>query len=391
MKTKLLTLAIILFSTIVAFAQSPGGVSSNLGWWFKGDAGFTTGSTVTWKDQSSSGLDVKQATASRQPINTNFQNFNPVVTFDGSDALQATSGFWRGKTGVGAYNFFAVTKHTKGVPTSPVNTVYHEATSTTSGNVFFNDNAGNLTVGAFGVAQGTAPFTTAMSGVPQLYANRFSSGSSLRSLSANSVPLTLTNTASYPTFNGNASGVLTLGNFSDQASWPFQGDVAEVIMYGSDVSSTSSNLAKIQSYLAVKWGITLTPGVATDYVNSSSTPTTIWTGNTTYQNNVAGIARDDMGGTANSGLVQKQSQSVNTGDQIIIGIGTVANTNALNGGTFASDQQALVWGDNALTGTSAFTVGSSTYVRLNRVWKAQNTSTNALNQTVQVLCTKCQR
>ena len=89
----------------------------------------------------------------------------------------------------------------------------------------------------------------------------------------------------------------------------FDGRIAEVITYSStntDVNPTDAR-NRIQSYLGIKYGITLgTNGVSQDYANSDGT--VIWdqSANTGYNYDIAGIGRDDA-----SELNQKQSSSVN--------------------------------------------------------------------------------
>ena len=85
-------------------------------------------------------------------------------------------------------------------------------------------------------------------------------------------------------------------------------NIAEIIYYTSE--DTGTGRQQIESYLALKYGITLDQTTETDYLASDGT-TKMWdaTGTTTsgYNNNIFGIGRDD-----NSGLNQKVSKSVNT-------------------------------------------------------------------------------
>ncbi len=69
-------------------------------------------------------------------------------------------------------------------------------------------------------------------------------------------------------------------------------------------SHTSLERNKIQSYLAIKYGLTLNSSVA-NYVSSSGA--SLWS-DTTYWFDVFGIGKDDA-----SGLNQPKSNSVNTG------------------------------------------------------------------------------
>lgn len=71
----------------------------------------------------------------------------------------------------------------------------------------------------------------------------------------------------------------------------FDGKIAEVINYSSRVSD--SDRQKIESYLAIKYGITLNSGTQ-DY-NASDGSTTFWDASSVggYIYNVFGIGRDD--------------------------------------------------------------------------------------------------
>jgi hypothetical protein len=115
---------------------------------------------------------------------------------------------------------------------------------------------------------------------------------------------------------------------------PSPGLIAEFIVYETILKE--EQIARIESYLALKYGITLEK----NYVNSIGE--TIWNrkNDTLYSNNIAGIGRDDR-----SSLYQKQGTSSSTSDQLIIGIDKIFNSNAQNPGQ-ANDRDYLIWGDN---------------------------------------------
>ena len=97
----------------------------------------------------------------------------------------------------------------------------------------------------------------------------------------------------------------------------FNGKIAEVVVFKSDLAVASDQ--RVESYLALKYGITLRRFNATAEDYLTSTGATVWSGlaNATYHNAVAGIVAD--GG---SGLDQRVSQSVASGDQIAIAAGS---------------------------------------------------------------------
>ena len=109
----------------------------------------------------------------------------------------------------------------------------------------------------------------------------------------------------------------------------YDGDFLEVINYSA--SNTATDKRRIESYLAIKYGITLgVNGTSLDYYNSASTnaATAIYTAGAGFNYNIAGIGRDDA-----SQLNQKQSKTVNTNDDITIGLTDIAATNTANTNT----------------------------------------------------------
>jgi len=68
------------------FAQtSPGGVSSDLNYWLKADAGvtLTNGQVSQWDNQTSTAGNINQTSNARQPeFTANALNFNPAITFN---------------------------------------------------------------------------------------------------------------------------------------------------------------------------------------------------------------------------------------------------------------------------------------------------------------------
>ena len=153
------------------------------------------------------------------------------------------------------------------------------------------------------------------------------------------------------------------------------GRIAEVVVFKSAVSAANAN--KVESYLALKYGITLRQmPAARNYVDSGDA--VIWdaTANATHNNNIAGIGRD-----AASVLEQKQSRSVNTansGNLVTIGVGGIAVDNAANANTFGADRDFLTWGDNGLATTFSTLLAApagQNASRMLRAWRTQETGT----------------
>ncbi len=122
------------------------------------------------------------------------------------------------------------------------------------------------------------------------------------------------------------------------------GRVAEIITFNARKNDLTER-NKIESYLALKYGITLgVAGTSQNYVDSNAA--IVWNAgaNAGYNQNIAGIGRDDL-----SKLNQKQSKSVNSNAVLTIGLGTISTTNTANTNAFAVDKRFLVWGDNGGT------------------------------------------
>lgn len=177
----------------------------------------------------------------------------------------------------------------------------------------------------------------------------------------------------------------------------FNGRIAEVITYSATNSDANDTAARnrIQSYLAIKYGITLDPdsnGTQKDYVNSDGT--VIWdqSANVGYNHDIGGIGRDDV-----SELNQKQSSSINDATDgsgpiegiLTIGLSDIYDTNsdniASNPTTF-DNKEYLTWGNNgADLNLAAATIavdmsagigGLSTpvsFVGMQRIWKVVET------------------
>ena len=103
----------------------------------------------------------------------------------------------------------------------------------------------------------------------------------------------------------------------------FGGTIGEFILYSR--SLTTQERQRIDSYLAIKYGITLDQAAATNYLDSGAA--VIWnaTANRTYRHNITGIGRDD-----DSALIQRQSRSVQNDSLVTMGLGTIAVDNVSN-------------------------------------------------------------
>jgi hypothetical protein len=120
----------------------------------------------------------------------------------------------------------------------------------------------------------------------------------------------------------------------------FTGQIAEFIYRNEPPSFSSSQRNQTESYLAVKYGVTLDQTTATDYSNSSGT--IIWdaASNSAYNNDIAGIGRDDK-----SAFIQPKSKSANQDAIVTIETNTAIST----------DDSWLIWSNDgqSIEGTNS--------------------------------------
>lgn len=371
-------LLIMLASGTQLSAQNPGGIIPAA--WYRADgtgtlfsdAGVTPAATNTavqqWNAQS--GLfPLLQATSGSRPVYSNtttLANFNPTLTFDGSnDWMQFTAG-----AGVNVIDRASGTFYAAGFMNTQKRSGFmgfHASMDYPGMHVYAsNYNLLFFTGGPGYQGQSTAPFT-AQSFFTAGTAWQNGAGSTA-AYAAATVSLNGLHTEYTGAQLNNANlstGARDLRIGGDNNYGSFSGQLNEILVFEERLTPTQ--MSQVESYLAIKYGTTYANGTK-DY--KSSTGTTVWSAaaNTGYQNNIAGIARDDQGA-----LLQKQSWSTNAGQQVLIGVGGLANTNAANTGTL-TDNQYLVWGDNGLAkvptvATSAFSGVSHHFPA---IWKVQN-------------------
>ncbi len=142
----------------------------------------------------------------------------------------------------------------------------------------------------------------------------------------------------------------------------FYGSIPEFIYCNTPSAFSSSQRNRIESYLAIKYGITLDQTSPVNYVNSDGSTIFNTTLNASlggyleYNNDIAGIGRDD-----NSEFVQFQSQSENTGSIVEVHRTTSIGT----------DDTWLIWGNDggATTSSRIVTKPDTINERLQRIWR----------------------
>jgi len=146
----------------------------------------------------------------------------------------------------------------------------------------------------------------------------------------------------------------------------FGGAIAEVIAYKRRVRGT--NLQKIESALALKYGITLTNGL--NYISSDKE--VMWDAkeDVDYTHNILGIGRDD-----DSNVYQKQSTSANAPEFMVLSATAKAVSNVANSSTFQDNNFVVIGDDNgALT-----TIAREELQTLERTWLVKATGNQAKN------------
>ena len=150
-----------------------------------------------------------------------------------------------------------------------------------------------------------------------------------------------------------------IGGGVDQAE-AWDGPIAEVLVF--DTVLTGTDLQKIHSYLAVKYGTTYAGGTV-NYLDTVGA--TIWdvTTNAGYNNDIAGIGRDDT-----QGLLQTRTQSANADAAITM---FVRNSSGLD------NRDYLMWGndDASLTGTVSASLPANVSERVERIWRVDESNT----------------
>lgn len=148
------------------------------------------------------------------------------------------------------------------------------------------------------------------------------------------------------------------------------GDISEILYYDRDLADEERK--KIESYLAIKYGVTLNNsagGSAGNYIASDGT-IEVWnaTTNVDYHHNVTVIGQDE-----DSNLYQKQSQSEGVNGVLTVALGAaVEASNVLNTNNFDNDLDFLAIGSKSTSTVFAIECGAPV-LKVNRDWKVQNT------------------
>ena len=343
-----------LFVIVNGFAQSPGGVGAPT-LWLRGTAGTSSvvNGTVntTWTSGGSVAASVTQATNANRPLfrdgsgaaapytsSLNVFNYNPYLFFDGvNDNLASTTSYNFGSSssaGSGLTQFAVVhPNNTAGIVYFEWNGPNAMVKCKSDGPQCLTNGGGNLgTNNQYNVPNNTTPRIQHIEGFDNGLFTNIAGANGFSGY--NHIPVTTL------AANNNPSGAsadrtnvgcnVNSGEFS-------QTDIAEIIIFNRNL--TNAEMVKVNSFLGLKYGITLGGnGSVTDYVSASGS--TIWNSLAAYHYSVIGIGRDD-----NSGLTQKQSHTDDDSSRVYLS--SLASTNSLNiSGSFSANNSFVVFGNN---------------------------------------------
>lgn len=368
--------------TIIPPVISPGWVSTSMQLWLKANAGTSTTTSWnalnTWNDQSWKWYN---ATAWVAPIylnsTTDNLNYNPIVDFNGTTQYMENLNNW-----AYSHSYFAVI-----VPDSTVNW-----TLTWQTPFAFDCNSAVLNTGTCWLPFAWLTlwaFTAAINDEVITHAIWSSTGwrsaqiwtASYQAAKPMLINMNENATANWTeisekwiildNYNANTYQTLSTADYriwmsSDAANpFPYNWKIAEIINYSSRINPTDKQ--KIESYLSLKYWITLNSWTE-DYIASDWT-TNIWstTGAWVYINDIFGIGRDNL-----SALWQVKSKSVN--DDNVITIEAIWEwTNMDPAFVDIADFEFLTVANNDLWNTWTTTDSPTGYFNLSRLWKAQET------------------
>jgi hypothetical protein len=350
-KTVLLFIAVISFST---YAQSPGGVSGSEIWCKVKEVtttGSTTSTTFQYKDFSSYNKAIALGTGT--VLAPAFFNYNYSFTYDDKAYVSYLSKLEKLKEAT----IFIVN-----LPTPPLDPSTKYGLMNTDWKV--NVPTGSVNEQSF--AFSTSTFEKDVTSLT------YSTGAAAR-------PNGRINTLLWHdfkskkivnSFGSNGESSIFIGKAFTGAS-NFVGQIPEVIVYRKALNDKEKG--RVESYLALKYGITLQPEV--NYYTSKNEIFWNKDNNGIFKNRIFGLGRD-----SNSSLNQKQSTSVHDPSvqkRMIFWLGSLQEDNNQNN-SFIEDQNFLTIGDNA-DGELLSKTQINGIKRINRTWLVEKFGSSAHN------------
>ncbi len=367
---------IIGFNQFIFSQNAPGGVATGLETWLRADIGVTGVTPITaWANQKVTGTSVLVNGSPNLNTIANTYNYNPYIDFvapvgtlANGIAVNRQCLKLSGYTGLSGINYTSLFFSFHLTDLTRVATHVGAVSGVTYGGPANGTLHGsNIGVNAAIMESVYDPADFGASGPVSTWQRNGGN------VAYNAIHSSTKHILSGSCMSGGSATVNTLlGGQQDNSNLTFvghprdwKGPVGEVIGYTSAI--TLIDRQKIHSYLAVKYGTTL----STNYL--STTGSNIFVTAAPYNVNIIGIGRDDI-------EVLNQRQSHNDDDFVRIYLNTLAASNALNSGSFALNISYVLMGANtdALTPTAAanlevpVTCGITT--RIAREWKVTRTN-----------------
>ena len=376
---RLLTLLVSVLSFSALRAQNPGGIGTiNLMFWLRGDAGITTGATFTWADQSGQGRNSVQSTAIDQPTvttaTTDFMNYNPGIKVVADQWLIMANGL--NNAGTTANEIFLVYKELAGAGDGMV------IGTEVPGNRSYFYGSGVVQYGNSGKPATPAPGYVA--NAPDIFVGKFFSAADAAQAANGAVFSALAPVNPPAAFATPTAVGAQPNNGGGYNAFGYSGNVMELVGYNAEIDLTGTERQQVESYLAIKYGITLdSVGTGGHYYNSSGSSVYQGGGGSGYFNDILGIARDD-----NESLYQRQSHLLSDSVRLYLGATPLATTTSqANTGTFSANQSYIVMGDNVgnlcAEGNNVTAKPVAVDQRLDREWKiTYNTTANVFNMDI---------
>ncbi|MBC7487515.1 MAG: T9SS type A sorting domain-containing protein [Cytophagaceae bacterium] len=380
--------------TLATLVPSPGGVSSGLQIWLRASSLTSTQTNNaqlnTWYNVGSSNFDFSRIVGSNTGwprFRTNTVNFNHSIEFGSLGAMisenslvnmrpttnsstsmvvfkttQNTSNtnFWSCPNFVTTESYYTGRDYGFGLNNGRLGIKINDGETWDANSISScNDNVPHL---AMAMRVRNTPVANASTVTLQLDGTTEISGAY-----GDSYPLDAS-AAILPSYRGTGIGGTSISGSDVYSFMQYTGQMSEVIVFNNNLSTV--NLNKVNTYLAIKYGLTL-GNTSAPITYSHSLGVAIWNASTTYQNDIAAIGRDDR-----SELDQRRSVSIEQDNMTDIALvdngGSQAAPNAFN-----NDRSFFIIGNN--DGAKVFSAtdvdGATILNRLNRVWKVQETGT----------------
>jgi hypothetical protein len=376
---RLTTLCGCLLSFFSLQAQNPGGIgTTNLMFWLRGDAGITTGATFTWADQSGQGRNSVQSTAVDQPTvttaTTDFMNYNPGIKIVANQWLIMANGL--NNAGTTANEIFLVYKELTGAPDGMV------LGTEVPGNRNYFYGSGVVQYGNSNKPSTAAPGYVA--NAPDIFVGKFFSATDAAQAANGSVFSALAPANAPASFSTPTAIGVQPTNSGGYNAFGYAGNVMELVGYNAEIDLTGTLRQQVESYLAIKYGITLdSVGTGGNYYNSAGNSVYQGGGGAGYFNHILGIARDD-----NESLYQRQSHLLSDSVRLYLGATPLATTtNQANTASFSANNSYVVMGDNlgnlCQLGSNIGAKPVAVDQRLDREWQiTYNTTANVFNMDI---------